>query len=122
MLVAGADNNPLSTKDHTATQVKQHNNTSFIKSEVESSLSKLSLNESEETDAGINTKKNIKRSAPCPCGSGLRYKKCCLAKQKHSTRIERLKAKNQEEEEVEISGLHEGETMSPRGMFQVVSI
>ena len=122
MLLAGADNNSLTINDHNATQVKQHNNTSSTKSEVESSLSKLSLNESEETDAEINTKKNIKRSAPCPCGSGLRYKKCCLPKLKHSTRIERLKAKNHEEDDGEISDLHEGETMSSRGMFQVVSI
>eukprot|EP00934_Nitzschia_sp_Nitz4_P003945 Nitzschia sp. Nitz4//scaffold88_size82704//21611//24445//NITZ4_005286-RA/size82704-processed-gene-0.47-mRNA-1//1//CDS//3329559476//3935//frame0 len=29
----------------------------------------------------------------CPCGSGLRYKKCCLAKKKHAARLEKLNPK-----------------------------
>jgi len=33
----------------------------------------------------------VKKSAPCPCGSGLRYKKCCLAKEKRDRRLERIK-------------------------------
>jgi len=31
-----------------------------------------------------------KKSAPCPCGSGLRYKKCCLPRQKHEKRVQRM--------------------------------
>lgn len=113
---------PVTMNNDIAAQVKQHNNI-FTNSDLESSLSKISLKESEEKET--YTEKNIKRSAPCPCGSGLRYKKCCLAKQKHLTRIERLKAKNQEREDEEeggISGLHEEEIISSRGVFQVVSI
>jgi len=34
------------------------------------------------TDAGMKTKPTkIGRNDPCPCGSGLKYKKCCLGKQ-----------------------------------------
>mmetsp|Transcript_59471 Transcript_59471/g.66558 ORF Transcript_59471/g.66558 Transcript_59471/m.66558 type:complete len:316 (+) Transcript_59471:529-1476(+) len=112
-----ADYNPVTMNHDIATQVKQQNNI-FIKSDLETSLSKISLKESEEK--AINTEKNIKKSSPCPCGSGLRYKKCCLAKQKHLTRIERLKAKNQEEGG--ISSLHEEQIISSRGVFQIVSI
>jgi hypothetical protein len=33
----------------------------------------------------------VKKSAPCPCGSGLRYKKCCWAKEKHAERLRKLR-------------------------------
>ncbi|KAL7578165.1 hypothetical protein ACA910_012603 [Epithemia clementina (nom. ined.)] len=36
--------------------------------------------------------KQRKKSAPCPCGSGLRYKKCCLAREKHNVRLQRIHA------------------------------
>ena len=42
----------------------------------------------------------VKKNAPCPCGSGLRYKKCCLAKQKHAARLERMNGNK----EVELHG------------------
>ncbi|RKN62008.1 hypothetical protein D7M11_35130 [Paenibacillus ginsengarvi] len=29
---------------------------------------------------GIQLNKKIGRNDPCPCGSGNKYKKCCLAK------------------------------------------
>ncbi len=32
------------------------------------------------------TSKTVGRNAPCPCGSGLKYKKCCLSKQNQSRR------------------------------------
>lgn len=32
----------------------------------------------------------VKKSSPCPCGSGKRYKHCCWAKEKHAARIEKL--------------------------------
>jgi uncharacterized protein YecA (UPF0149 family) len=31
-------------------------------------------------DSFIAKKKKIGRNAPCPCGSGKKYKKCCLDK------------------------------------------
>uniref|UniRef100_A0A7S4AAF6 OTU domain-containing protein n=1 Tax=Pseudo-nitzschia australis TaxID=44445 RepID=A0A7S4AAF6_9STRA len=95
---------------------------------VTSSLSELPLSgddnnnkPNEEAATGIKATKNPKRSAPCPCGSGFRYKKCCLAKQKHATRVERLKAKKQEEEEDLSSDTEEEKERSPE-MFRVVAI
>ena len=39
--------------------------------------------------------KKIKRNAPCPCGSGLKYKKCCLGKEKLvDERLKEIYAKN----------------------------
>lgn len=48
-------------------------------------------------------KKNVLRKNDiCSCGSGLRYKKCCLAKEKHRIRLEKFREKhgiNVEDEE-----------------------
>ena len=32
--------------------------------------------------------KGIKRNDPCPCGSGKKYKKCCLRNEDHDTKTE----------------------------------
>jgi hypothetical protein len=45
--------------------------------------------ESESPDF-TGMQKVVKKSAPCPCGSGLRYKKCCWTKQKHAERLRKL--------------------------------
>jgi len=84
---------------------------------VTTSLSKtLITTEPEKTEVSIQ--KNLKRSAPCPCGSGLRYKKCCLAKQKYATRMIRLKAKRQAEER---DSSEVNDSRSPE-LFRVVAI
>lgn len=85
---------------------------------VSSSLSKLVITDEFETNE-ITIQKNVKRSAKCPCGSGLRYKKCCLAKQKQATRMEKLKGMRQVEED-DLSELNE-DKRSPN-MFRVVTI
>jgi hypothetical protein len=33
----------------------------------------------------------VTKNSPCPCGSGLRYKKCCAAKEKRASRLNRLR-------------------------------
>lgn len=35
---------------------------------------------------------NLGRNAPCPCGSGRKYKQCCLAKDEAAARAARAKA------------------------------
>jgi hypothetical protein len=37
--------------------------------------------------------KPIERSAPCPCGSGRKYKKCCLVKLKNEAKLHKKKLK-----------------------------
>lgn len=37
-----------------------------------------------------NSQDRINRNAPCPCGSGLKYKKCCLNKRGGENRLEKL--------------------------------
>ena len=34
----------------------------------------------------------IGRNDPCPCGSGLKYKKCCLGKEKEERKFQELEA------------------------------
>jgi hypothetical protein len=53
--------------------------------------------------AASQTKIPIKKSAPCPCGSGLRYKKCCQAKEKHAARLGKLKMESPEDENEEVT-------------------
>jgi hypothetical protein len=64
---------------------------------MEESLSELSINDGKEiplaTVVGVNDKP-IKEKAPCPCGSGRRYKKCCLAKLKIEAKLQKQKQKN----------------------------
>ena len=51
--------------------------------------------------------KKVRRNAPCPCGSGLKYKKCCLGTERLvDERVKEIYAKNfniklKEEEDVE---------------------
>ena len=64
--------------------------------------------------------RSIKKNSPCPCGSGLRYKKCCLASQKLAVRQERERLKSDLED-------REGETSdspakSSNASFQTVTI
>lgn len=61
-------------------------------------------------------KKAVKKSDPCPCGSGQRYKKCCLAKEKHATRIGKIKAESLETEE------KADEEVIMKGNFRVLQI
>jgi len=89
--------------------------------EVTTSLSNLPITDEPEQIAIQNTKA-VKRSAPCPCGSGLRYKKCCLAKQKSAARMKKLRAKREADEEgVEDFPVAKGSESSPE-MFRVVAI
>ncbi len=34
----------------------------------------------------IRKDQQINKNAPCPCGSGLKYKRCCMGKSKASAR------------------------------------
>ena len=45
-----------------------------LKQEMESSVEELSLNTEEEIQV---IEKKVPRNAPCPCGSGKKYKQCC---------------------------------------------
>ena len=90
-------------------------------SEIEKVTNSLSESfiSSESDGIEVSIQKNVKRSAPCPCGSGLRYKKCCLAKQKQATRTERLKKANRQVEGEYLSQENENRSQD---MFRVVTI
>ncbi|MEW5760915.1 MAG: SEC-C metal-binding domain-containing protein, partial [Candidatus Thermoplasmatota archaeon] len=39
------------------------------------------LNENKKVPNAYDKKHKIGRNEPCPCGSGKKYKKCCLGKE-----------------------------------------
>jgi SEC-C motif len=49
------------------------------------------LGRADESDTDVQLPPRVKKNANCPCGSGLRYKKCCLAKAKHAARVRTLR-------------------------------
>ena len=102
----------ITNNDHINTGLSEIEN-------VTTSLSTSLISNGAPEKCEIAIQKNIKRSAPCPCGSGLRYKKCCLAKKKHATRMERVKTQKQVEDEDQ-SETNENRR-SPE-MFRIVTI
>ena len=76
----------------TTEQGNGKNNSSTTISTKVSDKSELSANDGGK---GGGRKVVVKKNAPCPCESGLKYKKCCLAKQKSQKRLERLQGMNQ---------------------------
>jgi hypothetical protein len=84
------------------------------KSSVNNSMSELTVN---DPDIEKQTKPP-KKSAPCPCGSGQKYKKCCLAREKHAKRVHSMKSKNSTDDES--SDTQEEVTM--KGNFRVLQI
>eukprot|EP00551_Chaetoceros_affinis_P004351 CAMPEP_0203668668 /NCGR_PEP_ID=MMETSP0090-20130426/5238_1 /ASSEMBLY_ACC=CAM_ASM_001088 /TAXON_ID=426623 /ORGANISM="Chaetoceros affinis, Strain CCMP159" /LENGTH=430 /DNA_ID=CAMNT_0050533167 /DNA_START=163 /DNA_END=1455 /DNA_ORIENTATION=+ len=55
---------------------------------------KLNNSIENSTTSSKNQNVTIKRNDVCPCGSGLRYKKCCLAKEKSRIRLEKFREKH----------------------------
>jgi len=51
-------------------------------SEVAAQWGRQSLDQQMPPEQAAGTRKSIRpgRNDPCPCGSGLKYKKCCLGK------------------------------------------
>ena len=65
--------------------------------------------------------KQPKKSTPCPCGSGLRYKKCCWVKENKKGPAQCKKVKHEEEEDTEpVDG--ESASNSVQGDFRVMKI
>jgi hypothetical protein len=60
----------------------------------------------------------VKKSAPCPCGSGQRYKKCCWAKEKHADRLRKLPLDKRTTKSMPSSDDDE----EPAGSFRVMKI
>lgn len=62
------------------------------------------------------------RNEPCHCGSGLKYKKCCLAKDDNEARVasaaaeaERRQAEEQKDSPEELSSHEEAKPLKERG-------
>jgi hypothetical protein len=52
---------------------------------------KILPSESHSQSPPLPSDKRVRKNSSCPCGSGLRYKKCCWAKEKHAARVRNLR-------------------------------
>ena len=110
----------IPSNGHSGTRSSSNRHKSRGHSEVDALTDSMSKSCINEKNNFLAVPSNIKRSAPCPCGSGLRYKKCCLAKQKEAKRLDRIKGnKDSEEEEFSDESEDRGETQEA---FRVVAI
>ena len=65
----------------------------------------------------------LQRNDPCSCGSGRRYKKCCLPKEKNEMKIAKWKEKNGlQRDKVENKDTGSNESKVQDGVFRVISI
>jgi hypothetical protein len=71
-----------------------------------------------ESHESTRSQKVVKKSAPCPCGSGQRYKKCCWAKEKHADRLRKLPIDKRTTKSLPSSD----EDEEPAGSFRVMKI
>jgi hypothetical protein len=67
-------------------------------------------------DTGMSIE-TTKKSAPCPCGSGLRYKKCCFASKSHVKRLHRMQ--DSEKRDANVESEHQPKM---DGTFRVMTI
>ena len=79
---------------------------------------KLKKPEATVVEPKMSNKKPVKKNAPCPCGSGLRYRKCCLETKKSKERARTWKQKYGMTEE---SG-NEEDSIAIDGSFKVLKI
>jgi hypothetical protein len=63
--------------------------------------------------------RQAKKGDPCPCGSGRKYKKCCLSKQKHAARVQKLRDTEPSTNE---SSEADKNTFEMNGNFRVLQI
>ena len=62
----------------------------------------------------------VSKKGVCPCGSGQRYRKCCLAKEKHAARLDKMKLSGSQDLEMHRSV--ETEETKMIGSFLVLKI
>ena len=78
------------------------------------SMSELSMNDGGK--GGGRAPPRVKKSAPCPCGSGLKYRKCCSTKARSQSKPQ----KNREKSEDRLSDNDEETQM--KGNFRLLQI
>ena len=63
-----------------------------------------------------------KKGDPCPCGSGQKYKKCCLVKEKHAARLQKMKKKEEEVDPAKEDVEQQDANVEMNGKFRVLQI
>lgn len=113
-------------KKHSTVIESEDNETEAI---LEDNDDKMDIDE--ETSAAAAEKeeekpaKPPKKNEPCPCGSGLRYKKCCLATDKSKERARKWKAKHgstRSDDNAAMEGSNDEDEEKMDGNFRVLKI
>ena len=95
LLVSYHDNDHYNSVRSTSSAGKNGFSNGFVGDEdspqtkKENGNSKKSGNNAKDGN-GSPAQSNAKKSAPCPCGSGQKYKKCCLKREKHAARVKKI--------------------------------
>jgi uncharacterized protein YchJ len=97
-------------------------NSDTTMSTADASMSELSVDDKDGADEKQKSTKPPKKSAPCPCGSGLRYKKCCHAKDKHAARVEKMNREDDKNGECAMKEDSEEQDVTMKGNFRVLQI
>ena len=87
------------------------------------SMSELTMDDSRGSKG--SQKLPIKKNAQCPCGSNLKYKRCCLAKEKRAARLKRLKEISSDRDANDISSeeeINEASGIETKCGFRVLNI
>lgn len=95
-----------------------------LKSTSDSSISKSNP---KDDDCKENSKKKTqKRNEKCSCGSGVKYKDCCLAQQKRAQKLQKWKEKNgtvdSDEGEQQKVDSSNGDTVALENDFKILQI
>ena len=87
------------------------------------SISELSIEDADETEK--SHKNPTKKNSQCPCGSNLKYKKCCLAKEKRAAKLKKVKESSIDfdtNNNNSLEGACERSEIDTKGGFRVLNI
>ena len=93
---------PIDGSNRQKTQKQQPQEGKRNRKKAKNNLSVESAEEENDANQQNNTSKKVrppKRGSPCPCGSGLTYKKCCFAREKAKKRVAKTNTSDAQSEE-----------------------
>ena len=123
----GEDESELSTTSREAINVQPSATSSCTNGTTDDNIDTTSNTDTANTKKKKRTtiKTPPKKSSPCPCGSGLKYKKCCFAREKSKKRLARMNHNgddDNDDKEKEVSDGEEEKKEEFIGDFKVLNI
>lgn len=93
--------------DHYNSVHKKESDTSVEKEPIDNK-DKATKESSASISLSIKSSRKPRKGADCPCGSGVKYKKCCAAKEKSAARVAKLKDKHGDAEDEKKDDISDG--------------